>query len=143
MVAVADTAPQALSTESTEQDEEKKRIKQAEAKVRLREVSRARVHLTSSGLAPGTPETLAELTDPELRNVRPPRIPYVCVQISSWRLCGQRGEAHRRIYEAQDMSTFESLSMIQTLGASFRDWHKLLREQRCHRKFCGAFASGA
>ena len=67
MVAVADTAPQALSTESTEQDEEKKRIKQAEAKVRLREVSRARVHLTSSGLAPGTPETLAELTDPELR----------------------------------------------------------------------------
>ena len=45
---------------------EKKR-EMAEAKVRLREVRRARVLLTSLGLAPGNAETLPELTDPNLR----------------------------------------------------------------------------
>ena len=44
-----------------------KRRDLAEAKVRLREVRRARVLLTSPGLAPGSEETLAELTDPNLR----------------------------------------------------------------------------
>ena len=46
-------------------DEEKnlKRRREAEEKVRLKEISRARTHLTSLGLAPGTPETLAELTN--------------------------------------------------------------------------------
>ena len=48
-----------------------KRAEQVEGKVRLREVSRARVQLTSLGLAPGTKETLEELTDPALR---PPRL---------------------------------------------------------------------
>ena len=43
------------------------RVEQAEAKIRLREISRARVQLTSKGLAPGTPATLKELTDPALR----------------------------------------------------------------------------
>ena len=41
------------------------------AKVRLGEVSRARQLMTSSGIAPGTAETLAELRDPDLR---PPRL---------------------------------------------------------------------
>ena len=40
-----------------------KRRKEAEQKVRLKELSRARTHLTSLGLAPGTPETLVELTN--------------------------------------------------------------------------------
>ena len=40
-----------------------KRRTEAEQKVRLKELSRARTHLTSLGLAPGTPETLAELTN--------------------------------------------------------------------------------
>ena len=43
-----------------------KRREQAERKVRLREVRRARVLLTSSGLAPGDAATLAELTNPEV-----------------------------------------------------------------------------
>ena len=44
---------------------------QAEAKVRLREVTRARVQLTSLGLAPGIKATLDELTNPDLRPPRP------------------------------------------------------------------------
>jgi len=40
---------------------------QAAAKIRLREVSRAQLHLASAGLAPGTDTTLRELTDPVLR----------------------------------------------------------------------------
>ena len=44
-----------------------KRAQQAEAKVRMREVSRARRHLCSTGLAPGSAATLAELTSPTLR----------------------------------------------------------------------------
>ena len=43
------------------------RLAQAEAKIRMREVSRARVLLSSSGLAPGDTATLAELTNIELR----------------------------------------------------------------------------
>ena len=42
-------------------------LEQAEAKVRLREISRARVHLMSDGVAPGNAETLNELEDPDLR----------------------------------------------------------------------------
>ena len=37
------------------------------AKVRLRELSRARTHLTSSGLAPGTRATLPQLQNEQLR----------------------------------------------------------------------------
>lgn len=44
---------------------------QAEAKVSLREVTRARVQLTSLGLAAGTKATLDELTNPDLRPPRP------------------------------------------------------------------------
>ena len=54
-----------------EDQAERQRIEQAEAKVRLREVSRARVHLTSSGLAPGNQDTLRQFTDPELRPAHP------------------------------------------------------------------------
>ena len=39
--------------------------------MRLREVRRARVLLTSSGLAPGSADTLRELTDEELRPRQP------------------------------------------------------------------------
>ena len=48
-----------------------KRRQQAEAKIRRREISRARVLLTSTGLAPGDASTLRELRDPALR---PPRL---------------------------------------------------------------------
>ena len=44
---------------------------QAEAKVRLREVARARGQLTSLGLTPGTKTPLDELTNPDLRPPRP------------------------------------------------------------------------
>ena len=43
------------------------RREEAERRVVLREVSRARVLLTSSGLAPGNQETLEQLTDTDLR----------------------------------------------------------------------------
>ena len=43
------------------------KFKQAQSKVRLREISRARVHFMSDGVAPGTTETLHELIDPNLR----------------------------------------------------------------------------
>ena len=46
---------------------ENAKLKQAESKIRLREISRARVQLTSAGMALGNDETLRELTDPELR----------------------------------------------------------------------------
>ena len=54
------------SQHATKLDDERRRISQAEAKVRLREVSRARVHMTSAGIAPGTPQTLSLLTDESL-----------------------------------------------------------------------------
>jgi hypothetical protein len=44
-----------------------RRREEAVRRVRIREVSRARTLLTSSGLAPGNHATLNELTDPELR----------------------------------------------------------------------------
>ena len=47
--------------------EEAKRRTQAERKIRQREITRARILLTSSGLAPGSPETLAELRNRDLR----------------------------------------------------------------------------
>ena len=46
---------------------EDKKLAEASGKVRMREVRRARLHLTSSGLAPGTPATLAQLRDPARR----------------------------------------------------------------------------
>eukprot|EP00959_Pyramimonas_sp_CCMP1952_P064621 1348721-Pyramimonas_sp.AAC.1 len=44
-----------------------KRRQQAEVKIKMREISRARILLTSTGLAPGTDATLAELQDEDLR----------------------------------------------------------------------------
>jgi hypothetical protein len=67
---LAEAASSWKHTDAKALDEEAaqaKRLEEAEAKVRLREVRRARVHLTSAGLAPGTEETLRELTDETLR----------------------------------------------------------------------------
>ena len=44
-----------------------KRRREAENKVRLKELSRARTHLTSLGVAPGTQDTLNELQDESKR----------------------------------------------------------------------------
>eukprot|EP00973_Karenia_brevis_P055719 7748744-Karenia_brevis.AAC.1 len=48
-----------LDKEETEQ----RQLEQAEAKIKLREITRARVILTSSGLAPGNEETLNKLRE--------------------------------------------------------------------------------
>ena len=47
--------------------EDTRRRQQAVGKIKLREISRARILLTSTGLAPGTSATLNELTNEELR----------------------------------------------------------------------------
>ena len=72
------SAPQCAVRAIDGEAAERNRLKQVEAKIRLKEISRARVHLTSSGVAPGTEETLQELTDPELRPNRPTE------EIPSW-----------------------------------------------------------
>jgi len=59
--------PGGVSDNKTFEAAEQRRLQQAEAKIRMREVSRARVLLSSQGLAPGDANTLAELTNPELR----------------------------------------------------------------------------
>ena len=64
---VADNNAKPTQRDLDEEAAAEKRRELAEAKVRLREVRRARVLLTSLGLAPGNAETLAELTDPSLR----------------------------------------------------------------------------
>ena len=51
----------------TDEELAQKRRREAEQKVKLKELSRARTHLTSLGIAPGTPETLAELRNEEKR----------------------------------------------------------------------------
>ena len=53
--------------DSSEEEDLAKRAASACAKVRQGEVSRARQVLVSTGLAPGNADTLAELTNPELR----------------------------------------------------------------------------
>ena len=60
---------QAKVFEVTEDEEAAKtrRRKGAESKVRMREISKARLHLTSDGIAPGSEETLNQLRDPTLR----------------------------------------------------------------------------
>ena len=54
---------------------ESKLLDQAEMKIKLREVSKARMLLTSNGIAPGNEETLRQLTDPALR----PRVPQEAI----------------------------------------------------------------
>ena len=71
LVAEARTAPVPSRTQRDTQTEEAALLEAVCAKVRLGEVSRARQLMTSSGIAPGTAETLAELRDPDLR---PPRL---------------------------------------------------------------------
>ena len=63
----ADNEPARASRELDAETAAEKRREQAEVKVRLREVRRARLLLTSNGLAPGSSETLTELTDEALR----------------------------------------------------------------------------
>ncbi len=65
--AEAGRARRGLSRELDEEELRQRRREEAERRVSLREVSRARVLLTSSGLAPGNEETLAQLTDEERR----------------------------------------------------------------------------
>ena len=61
-------------------NEERSRLRRAEAKIRLKEISRARIELTSTGLAPGNEDTYKELTDPELRPPEPSEaIPERCL----------------------------------------------------------------
>ena len=62
-----ESAPKPLAKELDAEAAAEKRREQAETRVRWREVRRARVLLTSSGLAPGDAKTLEELTDPNLR----------------------------------------------------------------------------
>lgn len=64
------TQRQSSGEDAEEQAAERKR-RGAEQKVKLREVCRARLLLTSNGLAAGNEETLKELTDENLR----PRVP--------------------------------------------------------------------
>ena len=60
---------------SAEDDAKSRRAKaQRQRKVNVGEVSRARQELTAPALAPGTPETLAQLTDPA-RRPRQPSVP--------------------------------------------------------------------
>ena len=66
----ADNCPEPAHRELDEETAAEKRREQAESKVRMREVRRARLLLTSLGLAPGDDETLAELTNTDLRPVR-------------------------------------------------------------------------
>ena len=59
--APARTQPRRKRPPDKEEVEEAKRRTQAERKIRQREITRARILLTSSGLAPGSPETLWEI----------------------------------------------------------------------------------
>ena len=70
LLADVPTQPARRRREETDKAAMNRKSHEAEAKVRMREVRRARHHLTSSGLAPGTPATLAQLTDPNLRPTR-------------------------------------------------------------------------
>ena len=53
--------------ELSEEEKAQKRRKEAENKVKIKELSRARTILTSLGIAPGTAETLRELQNEEKR----------------------------------------------------------------------------
>ena len=90
---------------------ERAQLKQAEAKIKLREVSKARAQLSSNGLAPGDVETLNELRNPLLRplvpnEVIPPNLlnfrPTEKIQIDSTRLMDALRSAGRG--SAQDLA---------------------------------------
>ena len=71
--------PKRVAPVRTDEEEERIRLQQVMQKIKLREISRARVVLTSSGVAPGTEATVAELTDPELRPTElSEQIPEAC-----------------------------------------------------------------
>ena len=86
------------------------KFKQAESKVCMWEISRARVHLMSDGVARGITETLNEWTDPNLRpNVISEAIPdfpnsscrlisFYSTQTLYWLLYAPRVEVQRKIW---------------------------------------------
>jgi len=66
-LASAPRNPRRHAEDEDQAQAEERKLETACQKVRQGEVSRAREHLTTSGLAPGKADTLAELTDPARR----------------------------------------------------------------------------
>ena len=134
--------PEAAPRSSREDDEQtlaEKRRAAAVGKVKLKELRRARVVLTSSGLAPGTQQTLDELTDAALRPREltepiPEHLlgfqPHTKLQLEPGRLVSALRSAGRG--SAPDLS-----------GARYEHYRVLLEDESLwslFTSFCQAFA---
>ena len=154
--AAAPTPTKAGTKTRTETDDvgaaDQRRLQQAEAKIRMREVSRARVLLSSQGLAPGNANTLAELTDPKLRPQQLTQelpadamgfVPVSPLALDPDKPCGQQAEGLPKICQEAGMSITECSSKTTPRGVCLLSSRRHLPGAMCRRRWHKRFAWGA